>query len=373
MTKDSAPGVWASHSCLANFQFGPDKNVWPTHNRRVLEEIYRETLRRCAPEALIAKIWRDDFPRAVVAIGKCAGALRDGIDCDDAFVALPHGYREPRKPARVVFGTHPNYSAASFAAGEELLRFVDAHRDITFIISGGGSACVEVPLRDDAIEENARLVASGLPIAEINRRRKAMSAIKGGKLAERVHGRCVTLVYSDVSRGAYADVASGPTIPGSDEVHLIADNDTLTAAAAAIARERGLRVTQLKDQIECDVDDAARLFANAAFDDLLVAGGEPTVVKKGDGQGGRCSELALRYLLHGGRHRALFGSSDGVDGNSGVAAIEIRPGERDANRHEIETALERSDAFPLASKIGRAIMIPPAGNNLRDLYLLARG
>ena len=338
-----------------------------------LLDLYLETLRRCAPELLIAKVWRDDFPRAVVAIGKCAGALRDGIDCDDAFVALPRGYREPRKRAQVVFGTHPNYSEASFAAGRELLRFVDAHDDITFIISGGGSACVEVPLRDDAIEENAKLIASGLPIGEINARRKAMSAIKGGKLAERVRGRCVTLVYSDVSRGKLADVASGPTIPGSDEVHLIADNDTLTSTAATIARERGLNPTIWPDQIECDVDEAAQRFANAKFDDVLIAGGEPTVTMKGDGKGGRCSELALRYLLAGGKHRALFASSDGVDGNSGAAGIEIATIPSDINRHEIETALARSDSFPIASRMGRAIMIPPAGNNLRDLYLLARG
>ena len=337
----------------------------------MLADIYLETLRRCAPETLIAKIWRDDFPRNVVAIGKCAGALRDGIECDNAFVALPYGYREPRKPAQVVFGTHPNYSEASFAAGEKLLRFVDAHDDITFIISGGGSACVEIPIRDNTIEENARLIASGMSIAEINARRKSMSAIKGGKLAARVRGRCVTLVYSDVSRGQLADVASGPTIPGSDEVHLIADNDTLTSTAAGIARERGLTTTVWSDQVESDVDEAARRFAKAKFDDILIAGGETTVKVRGDGKGGRCSELALRYLLARGKHRALFASSDGADGNSGAAGIEIGPAAFD--RHEIETALARSDSFPLASRIGRAIMIPPAGNNLRDLYLLARG
>jgi len=339
----------------------------------MLEDIYRETLDRCAPELLIAKIWRDDFPRTVVAIGKCAGALRDGIDCDDAFVALPYGYREPKKAAHVVFGTHPNYSEASFEAGRKLLEFVDAHDDITFIISGGGSACLEIPLRENTIEENARLLASGMSIADINARRKSMSAIKGGKLASRVRGRCVTLVYSDVSRGKLADVASGPTIPGSDEVHLIANNDTLTSTAAAIAREKGLRVTQWADQVESDVDEAARRFSNAKFDDILIAGGEPTVEKKGDGKGGRCSELALRYLLHGGKNDALFGSSDGVDGNSGVAGIEIAAGGGGATFHEIETALAGSDSFPLARRIGRAIMIPTAGNNLRDLYLLARG
>src|SRR5947209_7757058 len=171
----------------------------------VLEAIYRETLDRCAPERLIAKVWRNDFPRAVVAIGKCAGALRDGIECDidydEAFVAIPYGYREPTKPSIVAFGTHPNYSDASFEAGRRLLEFVDRHDDVTFIISGGGSATVEVPIDDNSVEENRRLIESGLTIGEINARRKAMSAIKGGKLAMRVRGRCVTPVYSDVSRG----------------------------------------------------------------------------------------------------------------------------------------------------------------------------
>ena len=338
----------------------------------VLDEIYRETLKRCAPERLIARVWRDDFPRTVVAIGKCAGALRDGIDCDDAFVALPYGYREPTKPARVVFGTHPQYSEASFEAGRQLLEFVDRHDDITFIISGGGSACVEVPLRENTVEENRQLIESGMTIAQINARRKSMSAIKGGKLAQRVRGRCVTLVYSDVSRGNLADVASGPTIPGSDEVILIADNDTLTATAAEVARERGLKPTILGDQIESDVEAAAKQLANARFDDVLIAGGEVTVTVHGDGKGGRCSDLALRYLLAGGRHPALFGSSDGADGNSGAAGIEL-PSNAQFDRHAIETELARSNSFPAAAKIGRAIMIPPAGNNLRDLYLLARG
>jgi hydroxypyruvate reductase len=344
---------------------------------RELAAIYLETLRRCAPEILIAKVWRDDFPRSVVAIGKCAGALRDGIDCDDAFVALPRGYRRPQKQAQIATGSHPGYSDASFEAGEALLRFVDAHDDITFLISGGGSACVEVPAegltRAQLVAENERLLAAGLPIGAINARRKEMSAIKGGQLTSRVRGRCVTLVYSDVSRGALADVASGPTIPGCGELHLIADNDTLTSTAAAIVIERGFDPVRWPEQIEGDVGEAARFFADAKFDDIFIAGGEPTVVKKGNGKGGRCSELALRYLLAGGTAAALFGSSDGADGNSGVAGIEIDGMPRALNRHEIETALERSDSFPVASQIGRAIMIPAAGNNLRDLYLLARG
>jgi len=308
-----------------------------------------------------------------VAIGKCAGALLDGVahHVRDAFVAIPANYRRPTTRAQIEIGGHPDYTDASFDAGDELLRFVDAHHDLLFLISGGGSACVEVPApgftREQLREENARLIASGLPIGAINAKRKSMSAIKGGKLAQRVRGRCVTLVYSDVSTGALGDVASGPTIPGSDEVALIADNTTLVRAAA----RRGAHV--IERQIEGDVDDAARLLLDALREfDFVVAGGEPTVAVRGDGKGGRCCELAVRVALHADMPlEALFGSSDGVDGNSGIAGVAIRlPVPFD--RADAERELARSNSLAVATRIGQPIRIPAAGNNLRDLYLLAR-
>src|ERR1051325_11316532 len=192
-----------------------------------LLSIYLETLARCAPDRLLAR--PPAAPRNVVAIGKCAGALLDGfvgqailpvrtgeIACPTAFVAMPEGYREPRARAEVHKGGHPDMTAASFAAGRALIEFVDAHEDVTFLVSGGGSACVDLPLAPfterDLIDTNRKLVDSGVPIGEINCVRKHLSAIKGGRLGARVRGRCVTLVLSDVSGGALADVASGPTL-----------------------------------------------------------------------------------------------------------------------------------------------------------------
>src|SRR5258708_40297348 len=54
---------------------------------------------------------------------------------------------------------------------------------------------------------------------------------------------------------------------------------------------------------------------------VLVAGGEPTVIQRGHGRGGRCTELAVRFALRaaGMPLQALFASSDGVDGRSGAA------------------------------------------------------
>lgn len=343
-----------------------------------LKAIYLATLARCAPESLVRKVVDASMPRTVVAIGKCAGALLDGVaesmDIEHAFVAIPAGYRLPQTTAEVHVGGHPEMTAASFEAGRALLRFVDAHEDILFLISGGGSACVEVASRseEETTVANARLLASGLPIAEINAERRRHSAIKGGKLRQRVRGRCVTLVYSDVSTGALADVASGPTITSAEEGILIADNSTLTSSAAALI---GAAAVVLPAQIECDVEDAAATLAQSAAalrkGQILVAGGEPTVMVRGPGKGGRCSELAVRFARRSALE-ALFGSSDGVDGNSGVAAIHLPRRTSAVASAEWDRALLRSDSLAAASQVGEPIMIAPTGNNLRDLFLVAR-
>jgi hypothetical protein len=66
-----------------------------------LKSIYLRTLDACSPERLIRTT--PDMTRSIVAIGKCAGALRDGLDDDvDAFVTIPSGNRRPRKRAHVV-------------------------------------------------------------------------------------------------------------------------------------------------------------------------------------------------------------------------------------------------------------------------------
>jgi glycerate 2-kinase len=400
-----------------------------------LESIYFRVLEACAPERLVRRVLRSDFPRTVVAIGKCAGALLDGLgDFSEAFAAIPAGYpaphlrmrttagshpRDRHRHARIARGGHPEITAESFAAGREMLDFVDAHEDVLFLISGGGSACVELPLEPwfeerDLIEVNARLLGAGLPIGEMNCVRKHLSAIKGGRLAARVRGQSVTLIYSDVSTGALADVASGPTLPdptskqdaiailqrvggcdrivtrladercpetvkhvANSRVELVADNVTLTEAAAEIAADIGYVPVRWEKQIDSDVESAAQALAVRARElrerEVLIAGGEPTVVRRGDGKGGRCSELAVRLALaaHDLSLTALFGSSDGLDGNSGVAAVALTLPVR-IDRRAAENELARSNALAVAQSLGRVIAMVPTGNNLRDLYLLAR-
>ena len=380
-----------------------------------LKTIYLRALEACAPARLVTRVLEPDMPRNVVAIGKSAGALLDGVrDFETAFVAIPDGYRLPRSPADVHKGGHPQITAASFAAGRALLDFVDARENLLFLISGGGSACVEVPLSPwfderEVTETNRRLLGSGASIGEMNCVRKHISAIKGGRLGARVRGKSTTLVYSDVSRGALAVVASGPTLAdpttkreavailqrlgGFDSLvaklgdascpetvkhlehwraTLIADNDTLTAAAASLAPS----AVRCERQIECDVAEAAKILLDGVSalspGQILVAGGEPTVVTHGDGKGGRCSELAVRVALAATEPmEALFGSSDGIDGSSGVAGFHVSlPASFD--RAAAERELTRSNSLAAAASIGEPLTMVPTGNNLRDLYLLAR-
>ncbi|HYM62584.1 MAG TPA: DUF4147 domain-containing protein [Thermoanaerobaculia bacterium] len=432
----------------------------PSHPRdnalAALEQIYRQSLAACAPERLVRQCAKRLPDRAcvVVALGKCAAGLIEGFAAERrierAFAAVPFGYRRNIAvscPIEIEIGGHPEITPASFAAGRALLRFVDAaaESDVVFLISGGSSACVELPLApwfDEAALAiaNRILVDSGIPIGEINTVRKHLSAIKGGRLGSRMRHSFVTLVYSDVSTGALADVGSGPTLadPTSkdaaielllavgdarcepiaerlseascpetpktlawNDATLIADNTTLTSTAAVIASSLGFSPIQWDGQIETDVAVAARDLAERAVrlgeNEILIAGGEPTVARHGDGRGGRCSELAVRFFMEGrgkrdkGREEAcdlplvprlsslvpltaLFASSDGVDGSSGAAGVMVstaRAQEMDVDA--VRRELRGSNSMAVAERIGEAIIIPPTGNNLRDLFLLARG
>jgi len=345
-----------------------------------LNEIYLTTLERCAPEVLV-RAWIGTGriacpPPHVVAIGKCAGTMLDGVvNIESAFVAIPEGYPLPRTKADVHVGGHPHMTEASFAAGRALLEYVDAHDDILFLISGGGSACVEVALapysESDVAEENAKLIASGMTIGEINTERKKLSAIKGGRLRHRVRGKAVTLVYSDVATGALQDVASGPTYR-EREVFLIADNRTLVQTAAQIIGDKAVMVD---GQLEGNVFESARALAEKAHTleagQILVAGGEPTVVVRGGGRGGRCSELAVHFAMESACE-ALFAASDGVDGNSGAAGFHLPPRQAPGVHGETAAALAVSDSWRVATQLGEPITIAPTGNNLRDLFLVAR-
>jgi glycerate 2-kinase len=143
-------------------------------------------------------------------------------------------------------GGHPLPNAASFAGARAALDLLgDLPTDgnpsgenlCVFLISGGASAMMELPLDpsislEDTIAFHRELVHSGASIAEINCIRKHFSAVKGGRLSIAADGaQRISLLVSDVPPGFLDALASGPTLP---------DSSTVTECHEIIARHRML-------------------------------------------------------------------------------------------------------------------------------------
>ena len=164
-----------------------------------------------------------------VSIGKAsvgmahglADVLTPGFRVDGIVVApnpstgLPDSFRE------IVAG-HPVPDQNSFAAGRAILDLLAAADQSTLVfvlLSGGGSALVELPLdpsvtRADMQALHRVLVTCGASIGEMNAVRKHLSAVKGGRLAVAAAAAMkITLAVTDVPEGQESALASGPTLP----------------------------------------------------------------------------------------------------------------------------------------------------------------
>ena len=146
--------------------------------------------------------------------------------------AMPEGFRE------IVAG-HPVPDKGSFAAGRAILDLLAATNQQTlvlFLLSGGGSALVELPLDPGvALEDmqalNRVLVTCGASIDEMNAVRKHLSAVKGGRLAVAAGAAMkITLGVTDVPEGQESALASGPTLP----------DPTTVSDACGVVRRYGL-------------------------------------------------------------------------------------------------------------------------------------
>ncbi|PJB09034.1 hypothetical protein CO122_00200, partial [bacterium (Candidatus Gribaldobacteria) CG_4_9_14_3_um_filter_33_9] len=116
-------------------------------------------------------------------------------------------------------GTHPNVSEQNIKYTKEFASFLEdlGENDLVIVIvSGGGSAMLEMPAGGNAADAAnifTALTRKGADITEINTVRKHLSLVKGGGLAKIIYpASCISLIFSDVSGDDISMVASGPTI-----------------------------------------------------------------------------------------------------------------------------------------------------------------
>jgi hydroxypyruvate reductase len=383
----------------------------------------------------------------VVGAGKAAAAMAQAVEDHyqgvvSGAVVVPYGHGASCKKIRVIEAAHPVPDAAAEDAARAMLGAVDnlSEEDLVIaLMSGGGSALLAqpvpgLPLADKQAVTRA-LLASGAAIAEINAVRRALSAIKGGRLAEAAHpARIVTLVISDVPGDDPAIVGSGPTIlppenaPSAAEVILkygidvpvsvrtalenhrpspaaetFARNqvkivaraaDALHAAADA-AREAGWTAMILGDAIEGEARTVAADHARRALDAIhfrkpgsppvvLLSGGETTVTLGGGasgegGKGGRNTEylLALGLALNRDpRIWAIAADTDGIDGNSDAAGALLTPWSiAGASDHGLDPAgmLAAHRSADVFAFLGHLIVTGPTLTNVNDFRAILIG
>ena len=329
----------------------------------------------------------------VLAVGKAALAMARGaravlgdriaeavaVAPSGSVGTLPEGFR-------VFWGGHPLPTRQGVAGALELrdiARAAGPSDHIVFLLSGGGSALLTLPLPgislDDVRRVTEMLTLAGASIGELNAVRKHLESLKGGRLAAIAHPASLTaLVLSDVVGDPLDVIASGPVSPdpstfegarsvlmargawedspasvrallelGSDgsvnetpkenadvfagvSVEIIGNAALAARSAMEEARRLGYLARVESTEVVGEARDigaalaasALRSRASGPVPACLVSAGETTVTVRGRGRGGRNQEVAL------GAARRLAGAdgvlvcscgTDGVDGPTDAA------------------------------------------------------
>ena len=339
-----------------------------------------------------------DFRRIlVIAIGKAAVPSAEVVltrlsECNIPLEAIVVGPGQMHALPCAVdrwAGSHPVPDATARDAALRILHVLKkttAQDLVIFLISGGASAMVELPLDESTtVEETGEfyraLVHSGLSIFEMNALRKHLSAVKGGRLAELAPDatKC-TLLISDVPDGMADTIGSGPTLPDSStreqcwellrrpelnhglpdrvrtllesanlpetpkqnaacfrnaEARIVLSTETMLISAARFWEHRGFHVVV---DNSCD-DWEYRKAGDYLLERLrnlstehprlcLLSGGEVLVSVGGEpGVGGRNQQFPLYCATRLGSVPAevavLSAGTDGVDGNSPAAGAVV--------------------------------------------------
>jgi hydroxypyruvate reductase len=321
----------------------------------------------------------------------------------------------------ISYGAHPVPDESSLQSGEKTLdiaRGLNEKDTLVCLISGGGSSMFEVP-RHGIDFKSLRtiykmLLESGADIHEINSVRRALSATKGGGLAEAAYpAKIINIIISDVPGNNLEDIASGPTVmdpfrikphdvlkkyamenkidgqileiiqkyrPINEkyfknvETHIIADNKKAQIAMMKKANEMGYNAIQYQDHLLGE----ARLAVNSFIEtpgDLIIGGGETTVTVKGEGQGGRNQEFVLASLDKLGDGVLASIGTDGIDGNTDAAGAigdQMILEEAQAEGYLIDSFLKNNNSFEFFEKCGGLLITGPTETNVADICVYLR-
>jgi glycerate 2-kinase len=355
-------------------------------------------------------------------------------------VALPDANSARASDPRITLceSSHPLPSEKSADAARTALAMLSAARPEDLIIvalSGGASAMFALPPEDvplaDKVALTQSLLRSGASIRELNTVRKHLSMVKGGQLLRAANGaRVLSLILSDVPGDDLATIGSGLTAPDpttfADAISvlkrrqlwgrapetirdylergnagqvpetpkrddpifarvtntIVGSNRTALDAAEVMARELGYSIDRLQE-LRGEANDLGRALANHMMAMTgericVIAGGEPDVIVRGSGRGGRAQQAALAMAIElsrvdsDRRIAALFAGTDGIDGPTDAAGAFAFPdsvARAQAADIDPETALSRNDAYDCFKSIDDLFIPGSTGTNASDIFI----
>ncbi len=340
-------------------------------------------------------------------------------------VITKYGHSQgPIGPLEIFEAGHPvpdDNSYRATARALELVSGLHAEDTVLFLLSGGGSALFESPLvpADEMADITRQLLACGADIVEMNTLRKRLSAVKGGRFAERcLPAKVFSIVLSDILGDPLDMIASGPAYPDSStcaqalaivkkydlhlsaralallaqetpktlsniETHITGSVRQLCSSAEETARSLGYTPVVLTNCLRCTARDAGSFLASIAQSHqestsslAFIAGGETVVQLTGTGLGGRNQELALAAAqeIAGCKDTAVFSfGSDGTDGPTDAAGGYCDGETRAALAAKgisIPDVLQQNDSYHALQACGGLILTGPTGTNVNDLSVL---
>ncbi|MHA1154570.1 MAG: glycerate kinase type-2 family protein [Candidatus Heimdallarchaeota archaeon] len=386
---------------------------------------------------------KKDCRIVVVGAGKASASMALtvesllGENISQGLICVPEEEIKKKYPLKKIIlhpAGHPYVNDGSVDGAKRILELVEnlTENDIVLaLISGGGSALVELPLETITLTDLHvmfnLLTNVGASIHELNSIRKHLSKIKGGKLAEAAQpAKVISLIISDVVGDDLDTIASGPTAPDNttwedveeilqrynlkgkipvsiaqviekginNEIEdtpkktkpffkkvsnfIIASNTISCNAMKKAALDIGLDCNILSTEINGEAKEVGSKIASAINDmennTLLIASGETTVKIIGEGQGGRNQELVLSAGIQLKKSEIILASigSDGKDGPTDAAGALVDKCIINAAKRgnlDLQKYLTNNDSYNFFKKTNGLIITGLTGTNVMDLII----
>ena len=406
------------------------------NNEKSLKLIMNAALEAASPKGKFKKTpTKPQGKLIVLGAGKAAASMAKEFENNyegpiEGLVITRYGHFTKTKFIEVIEAAHPEPDKNGLLASKktfDIASNLTKNDHVVFLISGGASSLLTLPLSGISFEDkqriNKELLISGAPIDEMNIVRRSLSQLKGGRLAQTIFpAKLSTYMISDIPGDDPAYIGSGPTIQanGSNqdsiailENYKIAINDKIKKiiykntlpqlikspqymlanpimalkSAASVAEKEGYIPIILSDSLEGEAKIEGKKMAELAIKIsnekkyknislskpiLLLSGGETTVKVTGNGKGGRNTEFMLSMAITLDKAKnisALAIDTDGIDGiedNAGAYISDETLKKAIFKKVNPQTYLNKNDSYSFFKKINDLIFTSPTLTNVND-------